>query len=131
MVHLSDEEFEQAIADVLDCIPQHLIDALENVAILTQNEPEEGQLAFAAEGTESESGDLLGLYEGTPLTERGFDYGNCFGDIPDTITIFKAPHERLEGTKDDVLDEVFTTVIHEVGHYFGMSEEQIAEMGFA
>ena len=73
---------------------------------------------------------MLGIYDGIPLTERGNDYGNCYGDVPDTIVIFKGPHERLEGTKDDILDEVFTTVIHEVGHYFGMTEEQIAEMGF-
>ena len=103
MVQLTDEEFEQTIADALDSIPQHLLDAMENVVVLTQDEPEEEQLEYAADGTESENGDLLGLYEGLPLTERGYDYGDCFGDI---------------------------TVIHEVGHYFGMDEDQIANMGF-
>ena len=130
MVQLTDEEFEQTIADALDSIPQHLLDAMENVVVLTQDEPEEEQLEYAADGTESENGDLLGLYEGLPLTERGYDYGDCYGDIPDTITIFKGPHERLSHDKEYVLDEVFTTVIHEVGHYFGMDEDQIANMGF-
>ena len=130
MVKLTQEEFEEAIADALDSIPAQLLDAMENVVVLVQDEPEDVQQEFAAAGTEAENGNLLGLYEGTPLTQRGFDYGNCFGDIPDTITIFKAPHERLSDDKEYVLDEVFTTVIHEVGHFFGMSEEQIADMGF-
>ena len=130
MVNLTDEEFELAIQDALDSIPQDLIDSMENVVVLVRDEPTPEELADAELGTEAEDGDLLGIYDGIPLTERGNDYGNCYGDIPDTIVIFKGPHERLEGTKDDILDEVFTTVIHEVGHYFGMTEEQIAEMGF-
>ena len=73
---------------------------------------------------------MLGLYDCLPLTESGASYGDCFGDVPDTITSFKGPHERLAGTKDDILDEVFITVIHEVGHFFGMDEDQIEEMGF-
>ena len=130
MVNLTDEEFELAIQDALDSIPQDLIDSMENVVVLVSDEPTPEELADAEWGTEAEDGDLLGIYDGIPLTERGNDYGNCYGDVPDTIVIFKGPHERLEGTKDDILDEVFTTVIHEVGHYFGMTEEQIAEMGF-
>ena len=130
MVNLTDEEFELAIQDALDSIPQDLIDSMENVVVLVRDEPTPEELADAEWGTEAEDGDLLGIYDGIPLTERGNDYGNCYGDVPDTNVIFKGPHERLEGTKDDILDEVFTTVIHEVGHYFGMTEEQIAEMGF-
>lgn len=130
MVNLTDEEFELAIQDALDSIPQDLIDSMENVVVLVRDEPTPEELADSEWGTEAEDGDLLGIYDGIPLTERGNDYGNCYGDVPDTIVIFKGPHERLEGTKDDILDEVFTTVIHEVGHYFGMTEEQIAKMGF-
>ena len=66
---------------------------------------------------------------GCSLDERGDDYG-AFGDYPDTITIFKGPHERLEGGREDILEEIRRTVIHEVGHFFGMDEDQIDEMGY-
>lgn len=114
MYKMTDEEFETAIQDALDSIPDELFYELENVVILTADDSEEG---------------MLGLYDGLPLTERDGDYG--FGDFPDTITIFKAPHERLEGGREEILEEVRKTVIHEVGHYFGMSEEQIEQMGYA
>lgn len=70
MVKLTQEEFEKAIADALDSIPAQLLDAMENVVVLVQDEPEDVQQEFAAAGTEAENGDLLGLYEGTPLTQR-------------------------------------------------------------
>ena len=100
MVKLTQEEFEEAIADALDSIPAQLLDAMENVVVLVQDEPEDVQQEFAAAGTEAENGDLLGLYEGTPLTQRGFDYGNCFGDIPDTITIFNDYKVKSNGKLD-------------------------------
>ena len=82
------------------------------------------------DGLFSEEGDLLGLYDGVSLMERGDGYGMP-GDYPDTITIFKGPHERLEGGREEILEEVRRTVIHEVAHYFGMDEDQVDEMGYA
>lgn len=118
---LTDEEFENAIADAIDSIPDRFLDELENVAFIAEDEPTPEQ---------SSQGDLLGLYEGISLAERGDDYG-FFGDCPDTITIFKGPHERLSDSKERVVEEIRRTVVHEVGHYFGMSEQQIDEMGYA
>lgn len=128
---LSDEEFEGAVQAALDSIPDEFLDALENVAIIVADEPSEEELAGeAGDAYVTESGDILGLYDGLALTERGDDYG-AFGDYPDTITVFKGPHERLEGSKAQVLEEVRKTVIHEVAHYFGMDEDQVDEMGYA
>ena len=127
MAQLSDEEFEGAVQDAIDSIPEEFLDELENVAILIADEPEEED--FEGDGYYTESGDLLGLYDGVSLTDRGDGYG--FNDYPDTITIFKGPHERLSGNKAVVIEEVRKTVVHEIAHYFGMDEDQVDDMGYA
>jgi predicted Zn-dependent protease with MMP-like domain len=129
MVKLTDDEFEGAIQDALDAMPDQFLDDLENVVILAQDEPEDWQLEESADGLYTEGGDLLGLYDGVNIYDRGDGYG-AFGDYPDTITIFKGPHERLGGTKQQVLEEVRKTVVHEIGHYFGMDEAQLDAMGY-
>ena len=130
MYEMTEEEFEQAIADALDTIPERFLDELENVAIIAEDEPQDWQLGSSG-ASQAHDGDLLGLYDGVSLPERGNGYGGAGGDYPDTIWVFKGPHERLAGGRDEVLDEVRKTVVHEVGHYFGMTEEQIARMGYA
>ena len=127
MVQLTDVEFEQAVQDAIDSIPEEFLEELENVAILLADEPEESD--FEGDGYFTEQGDLLGLYDGVSLDERADGYG--FGDCPDTITIYKGPHERLGGSREDVLEEIRKTVVHEIAHYFGMDEEQVDEMGYA
>ena len=82
-----------------------------------------------ADGYFTESGDMLGLYDGLALTERDGGYG--FGDYPDTITLFKGPHERLSNDRAEVLEQIRVTVVHEIAHYFGMDEDQVDEMGYA
>ena len=127
MVRLSDEEFESAVQDAIDSIPEEFLDDLENVAIVIADEPEDED--FEGDGYYDESGDLLGLYDGLALTDRDGGYG--FGDYPDTITIFKGPHERLGDNRVVVLEEVRKTVVHEIAHYFGLDEDQVDEMGYA
>ena len=127
MVTLSDEEFESAVQDAIDSIPEEFLDELENVAIILADEPEDDD--FEADGLYTEAGDLLGVYDGLSLTERGGGYG--VGDYPDTITIFKGPHERLGDDRTEVLEQIRVTVVHEIAHYFGMDEEQVDEMGYA
>lgn len=127
MVRLTDAEFEEAVQDALDSIPEEFLDDLENVAILIADEPEEED--FEGDGLYSESGDLLGLYDGLALTDRGDSYG--IGDYPDTITLFKGPHERLSDDRSVVVEEIRKTVVHEVAHYFGMDEDQVDDMGYA
>lgn len=127
MYRMTDEEFEDAVQSGIDSIPEEFLDELENVAFIVADEPEE--MDFEGDGLYTEEGDLLGLYDGLSLAERDSGYG--VGDYPDTITIFKGPHERLGGSRAEVLEEVRRTVVHEVAHYFGMDEDQVDEMGYA
>lgn len=118
MWHFDDDEFDELVADAIDSIPEEFLNDLENVVFMVEDEPPEG-----------EAPDLLGLYDGIALTERAGTYG-AVDDYPDTITVFKGPHERLEGDRAHIVEEIRRTVVHEVGHYFGMSEEQIEAMGY-
>ena len=127
MYKLTDAEFEAAVQDAIDSIPEEFLDDLENLAFVIADEPEEED--FEGDGLYTEEGELLGLYDGLSLAERDSGYG--FGDYPDTITIFKGPHERLEGGRDDIIEEVRRTVVHEIAHYFGMDEGQVDDMGYA
>lgn len=127
MYKMTDAEFEAAVQDAIDSIPDEFLDELENLAFVIADEPEEED--FEGDGLYTEGGDLLGLYDGLSLAERDSGYG--FGDYPDTITIFKGPHERLEGGRAEILEEVRKTVVHEVAHYFGMDEDQVDDMGYA
>lgn len=128
MVSLSDEEFESAVQGAIDALPDEFFDELENVAILLADEPQDDD--FEGDGYYTDEGDLLGLYDGVALTERGDWYG-AGNDYPDTITIFKGPHERLSEDRAVVLEEIRKTVVHEIAHYFGMDEDQVSDMGYA
>lgn len=115
-------EFERLVADALASIPRRFREALHNIAIVVEDEPAPDLLA----DMEVEPPDtLLGLYQGTPLTERGWDSGNR---LPDRILIFQGPHEREAEDEDDLADAIAETLIHEIGHYFGMSEEEIEDI---
>ena len=129
MVKLSDREFEDAVQQAIDSIPSRFRAELENIAFFVEDEPSADDLRDG-DGYLTEDGDMLGLYDGISLLERADGYGEM-GDYPDSIIIFKGPHERLEGTKEEVLEEVRKTVIHEVAHYFGMDEDQVDAMGYA
>ena len=121
------------VEDAIDSIPDRFFDELENVVFAVEDEPSEEQLAGADEDNSVREGDeLLGLYDGTPMTERDSYYGT--GELPDVITIFKGPHERCFGDGPDaeatIAEEVRRTVIHEVGHYFGNDDETLEAMGY-
>jgi len=116
------KRFERHVAEALTSIPRNFRDALRNIAIVVEDEPDEELL----EEMEVEPPDtLLGLYQGTPLTERSWGFGNA---LPDRILIFQGPHERAAADDEDLVVAIGETLIHEVGHYFGMSEEQIEEI---
>ena len=130
---MTDERFEAMVEDAIDSIPDRFFDELENVVFAVEDEPSEEQLAGADEDNSVREGDeLLGLYDGTPMTERDSYYGT--GELPDVITIFKGPHERCFGDGPDaemaIAEEVRRTVIHEVGHYFGNDDETLEAMGY-
>ena len=116
------DQFEKLVADALASIPRRFRDALQNIAIVVEDEPSQELL----DDMEIEPPDtLLGLYQGTPLTERRWDYGNA---LPDRVLIFQGPHERESEDEDDLVVAIGETLIHEIGHYFGLSEEEIEEI---
>jgi len=116
------DAFERLVADALRSIPRRFRDAMRNIAIVVEDEPSR---ALLKEMDIEPPDTLLGLYQGTPLTERRWDYGN---QLPDRILIFQGPHERAADDHDDLMVAIGETLIHEIGHYFGMSEEQIEEI---
>jgi predicted Zn-dependent protease with MMP-like domain len=116
------DTFEDLVADALASIPRRFRDAMKNIAIVVEDEPGREllrEMDIAPPDT------LLGLYTGTPLTERRWDYGNT---LPDRILLFQGPLERESEDEDDLMVAIAETLIHEIGHYFGMTEEQIEEI---
>ena len=115
-------QFEQLVAEALASIPKRFRKAMQNIAIVVEDEPS----AEVLREMEIGPGDtLLGLYQGTPLTERHWGYGNA---LPDRVLIFQGPHERESEDEDDLVVAIAETLIHEIGHYFGLSEEEIEEI---
>jgi predicted Zn-dependent protease with MMP-like domain len=114
--------FERLVADALASIPREFRDAMQNIAITVEDEPSADILR---EMEIEEPDTLFGLYQGTPLTERRWDYGNT---LPDRILLFQGPHEREAEDEDDLVASIAETLIHEIGHYFGLSEDEIEEI---
>jgi Uncharacterized protein conserved in bacteria len=114
MVEMSREEFEQAVADALDEIPEEFARRLENVVVIVEDEAPE------------DDPDLLGCYDGVPLTERT----HWAPHLPDRILVFRNPTLRICQTREDVVEEVKITVVHEIAHFFGISDERLHELGW-
>jgi predicted Zn-dependent protease with MMP-like domain len=119
-VHRAD--FERLVTEALATIPRRFRDAMKNIAIIVEDEP---SAALLREMDIEPPDTLFGLYTGTPLTDRGWDHGNS---LPDRIMLFQGPHEREAETDDDLVVSIGETLIHEIGHYFGLSEEEIEEI---
>jgi len=113
------QRFERLVGEAIRTIPPEFRDRLRNLAIVVEDEPSPDLL----EEMEIEPPDtLFGLYQGTPLTERGWDFGNS---LPDRITLFQFPIEDASEGDADVVVTIGETLIHELGHYFGLSDEEI------
>ena len=107
------EEFEDAVEEAIDTLPDELREAMSNVVIVVEDEPPAGQ-------------PLLGLYEGVPLTHRSSAYG---GTPPDKISIYRGPLERHYGSDPALLrDQIRRVVLHEIAHHFGISDERLEEL---
>ena len=114
--------FQRLVEEALREIPRRFRSAMQNVAVIVEDEPSPQIL----EEMEIEPPDsLFGLYQGTPLPNRGWGYGNA---LPDRISIYQGPIEEACEDDDEIRDCVAETVIHEFGHYFGMDEDQIEEI---
>ena len=114
-VEMARERFEELVGEALDEVPPELLGLMDNVVILVEDDPPKDEP------------DLLGLYEGHALTDRGWDYA---GVLPDRITIYRNPTLRVCDSEEDVVEEVAITVIHEIAHHFGIDDAKLHELGW-
>ena len=119
---MSADEFEAAVQDALDSIPDRLARAMDNVAVFIDDD-------YVPGPGEDPDTVLLGLYEGVPLTER--DTWWDAGSLPDRITIFRNPTLAVCADRDEVGEEVAVTVIHEIAHHFGIDDARLDELGWS
>lgn len=110
------DAFEELVIDELDRLPDDMVEGLENIVFVVEDRPEDGSL------------DLLGLYDGLALTERT-QYG--MGELPDRIVVYREPHLAQCHSEDELRDEIHTTLVHEIAHFYGIDDEQLHEMGWA
>ena len=115
-------DFYELVERALEGLPPELAQLLENVAIVVDEWPDYSTPLVADDPEDT----LYGLYEGVPLTERGWGYS---GVLPDKITIFRGPLER-DFEPDDLEEQVRITVVHEIAHYFGFDEDRLEELGY-
>ncbi len=121
MLRMGRRDFEQAVVEALERIPEDLQEAIENVAVTVEDEPTEDDLLSV--GLDPEEDTLLGLYQGVPLPERG---PSTYGlDLPDRIVVYRLPLLETCETRRELLREIRDTVVHELGHYFGLPEEEL------
>ncbi|RSX56177.1 Zn-dependent protease [Bifidobacterium dolichotidis] len=123
-MHMTEDEFANTVHEALELVPDKFRKAMQNIAITVADEPSPQQLA---ESNCTPRGELLGLYQGIPLPERTTGYA---GVMPDVITIFKGPHERVCRTHDQMVHQIEITVLHELGHYFGFDDEYLHSHGY-
>jgi predicted Zn-dependent protease with MMP-like domain len=114
-LQMSAAEFERIVGEELDALPDEMVDGLENVAFVVEDADEHGE-------------DLFGRYEGVDLTQRG-QYG--FGELPDRIVVFRLPHLESAETVEDLRHELHTTLVHEIGHFYGIDDDRLHELGWA
>jgi predicted Zn-dependent protease with MMP-like domain len=110
---IQSERFEELVAEALDGLPEWVQERLDNVEVLIEDRPPQGQPG------------LLGLYEGIPLTRRGSGY---FGVVPDRITLFRSSISREAFDEEDLKRVVGHTVVHEIAHFFGISDDRLREL---
>jgi predicted Zn-dependent protease with MMP-like domain len=118
---LSRAEFERVVSEALDSLPKRFADMVENVVIAVEEEPSDEDLDSLDDDPDGDS-ELLGIYRGVALTERSHD-GAPY--LPDEIAIFRGPINRVASTREEAVHEVRETVIHELGHYFGLDDEEM------
>jgi predicted Zn-dependent protease with MMP-like domain len=116
MEDLTPDEFEKLVIDELDALPDDMVDGLINLVFVTKDRPEDGSL------------DVLGLYDGVALTERG-TYG--FGELPDRIILYREPLLAAVADIDELRDQIHVTLVHEIAHYYGIGDAQLHELGWA
>ena len=119
---LTRAEFERVVREALDSLPKRFGDMVKNVVIAVEEEPNRDDLeSFEPDDDPDTEQELLGIYRGVPLTERDHDEPL----LPDEIAIFRGPINRVARTREEAVHEVRETVIHELGHYFGLDDHEM------
>ena len=116
MIEMSRARFEELVSEALDTVPEQLAALIDNCVVLVEDDPP------------SDDPDLLGLYDGIPITERDSTYMMA---VPDRITIFRNPTLAMCESEDEVVEEVGITVVHEIAHHFGIDDDRLHELGYA
>ena len=117
---LSSDEFERVVEEALESLPDRFNDLIKNVVIAVEEEPTDEDLE-STEGDDGSDDELLGIYRGVALTERSHDAPL----LPDEIAVFRGPINRIARSRAEAVDEVRETLIHELGHYFGLCDEDM------
>ena len=135
MLCITDDEFDEVCQRALASIPERFAKDIDNVGFVIEDDPSPWHLSRLADGAVIKSPEnphggklLMGLYSGIALPRRGSGYG--YGNVPDVITIFKNPHLLVSANMEDLEERVRRTMVHEIGHYFGMDEDQLRAMGY-
>ncbi len=118
--YLTRAEFERVVNEALESLPKRFADLVENVVITVEDEPTEEDLE-SVEGDAGDDTELLGIYRGVALTERTHDMPM----LPDEIAVFRGPINRATRSRQEAVQEVRETVIHELGHYFGLHDNEM------
>jgi predicted Zn-dependent protease with MMP-like domain len=116
MVEMPRERFEELVRAALDDVPAELAALVDNCVVLVEDDPPE------------DAPDLLGVYDGTPLTERGQSYSMA---LPDRITVFRNPVLAMCDSDGQIVEEVRITVAHEIAHHFGIDDDRLHDLGYA
>lgn len=121
-MRVSREEFEALVERAVDDLPEEFQEAIDNVMVMVEEEPAADDLeGVGIDPEDAEHDELFGLYQGTPLPERG----SAYSALPDRVLIYRGPILRACETRREVMREIRETVQHELGHYFGMEEEDL------
>jgi predicted Zn-dependent protease with MMP-like domain len=115
VIVIGPDDFEGLVSDALDTLPPELADLMDNVAVFVEDQAPDER-------------DLLGLYEGVPLTERDSAYQWM---VPDRITVYRLPTLRMCTSRDEVREQVAITVVHEIAHHFGIDDDRLHDLGYA
>jgi predicted Zn-dependent protease with MMP-like domain len=115
VLDVSAAEFDEVVGEALDGVPVELTEHMDNVALFVEDEPP------------ADNPHLLGVYVGTPLTDRGWNYS---GVLPDRIEIFRGPLLRMCRDRDELVEQVRITVVHEIAHHFGIGEQRLHDLGY-
>jgi len=110
------DAFEKLVVDELDKLPDDMVDGLDNVVFVVEDRPEDGTL------------DILGLYDGVNLTERG-QYG--FGELPDRIILYREPLLSVSADLEELKDQIHVTLVHEIAHFYGIDDNELHRLGWA